>query len=93
MTDQQDHRPIEKRKLMARARRMEGQATGVVRMLEAERPCGDVLQQIVALTSAAQELSVLLIQDHVVARCGDESVDGQRLGRELSSLLKRALGR
>jgi DNA-binding FrmR family transcriptional regulator len=72
---------------------MEGQASGVVRMVEEGRSCEEVLQQIVALTAAADELSVLLIRDHVFERFGGDATDSAALADELARLLKRALRR
>ncbi len=83
---------VNKGKLVGRARRMEGQASGVVRMIEAERSCAEILQQVVALTSAAEELSVLLIQDHVLSRY-EEGISRDEISEELAFLLRRVLRR
>ncbi len=91
VNEEPGHAPIDKSKLLARARRMEGQASGVVRMLQEERSCPEILQQIVALTSAAEELSLLLIRDHVIARWENQDLEGQALADELSKLLRRVL--
>jgi len=87
------HVPVEKGKLVARARRIEGQAAGVVRMVENERGCQEILQQIVALTSAAQELSILLMRDHMLARWQEGVKDGETLADELTGLVRRVVRR
>lgn len=85
------HEWVDKKKLVARARRMDGQAAAIGRMIEGDRPCHDVLQQIVALIAAAEEVAVLLIEDHVVARCrADEAA---RLAEELGGYLRRVCRR
>ena len=87
------HVPVEKGKLVARARRIEGQAAGVVRMVENDRGCQEILQQIVALTSAAQELSILLMRDHMLARWQEGVNDGETLADELTGLVRRVVRR
>ncbi len=93
MTDEHSHKWVHKRKLVVRGRRMHGQAAGVVRMIEEDRSCEEILQQVVALTSAAEELAVLVIQDHVLSRCGQEGIDGEELAQELASYLRRVIRR
>lgn len=62
--------PDEKGPLLARLRRIEGQVRGVIEMLEADRYCGDELQQIAAARSALREVAVLLAAQHVAAAAG-----------------------
>lgn len=91
MSSEHGHTWTDKKKLMLRARRMDGQADGIARMIEEDRSCEDILQQIVALISASEELAVLLIQDHVLVRCHDG--EAERLSEELSSYLRRVIRR
>lgn len=93
MSDEHSHGWVDKRKLVLRGRRMHGQAAGVVRMVEEGRSCEEILQQVVALTSAAEELAVLVIEEHVLARCGEKGMDGQELAQELASYLRRVVRR
>ena len=93
MSEGNSHVPVEKGKLVARARRIEGQAAGVVRMVENDRGCQEILQQIVALTSAAQELSILLMRDHMLARWQEGVKDGETLADELTGLVRRVVRR
>lgn len=44
--------------LLRRLHRLQGQAVGIVRMIEADRPPPDVLQQFSALSAATREASV-----------------------------------
>jgi DNA-binding FrmR family transcriptional regulator len=93
MSDEHSHEWVEKRKLVLRGRRMHGQAGAVVRMIEDDRSCAEVLQQVVAMISAAEELAVLVLQDHVLSRCGQGGTDGQELAQELGSYLRRVVRR
>ena len=54
--------------LVTRLRRIEGQVRGVQRMLEEDRDCPQVLQQMAAIRSAIHQASLLLARAYV-ARC------------------------
>jgi CsoR family transcriptional regulator, copper-sensing transcriptional repressor len=55
----------DKEALLKRLRRMEGQVRGLQRMVEEDRYCLDVVQQVNALTAAAREVSLLMLEDHL----------------------------
>jgi DNA-binding FrmR family transcriptional regulator len=57
-----------KKKIRARASRVAGQIAGVQRMLEEDRYCVDVLNQIAAARSALDALGVELLTRHL-ERC------------------------
>lgn len=50
--------------LIKRLNRIEGQVRGVVRMIEEERYCVDILTQISALRSALDAVAMTLLEDH-----------------------------
>ena len=54
-----------KKVLLARIRRLEGQARGLTRMIEDDRYCIDILQQIASLRSAANSLALILLRGHL----------------------------
>ncbi len=62
--------------LLARLRKMEGQVRGIQQMIEDQRYCVEVLQQINALTAAAREVAILLTEDHV-RECITSAVSGE----------------
>ncbi len=64
--------------LLKRLRRVEGQVGGIARMIEDERYCVDVLQQIASMQSAADAVAMILLENHVKG-C---AVDGLRAGKE-----------
>ncbi len=45
-----------------RLKRIEGQARGVQRMLEEDRDCREIMQQLMALESATHALSIRLLE-------------------------------
>ncbi len=54
-----------KDKLINRLRRIEGQVRGVQSMVSDERNCRDILQQLSAIRSAVQGVSLLLMEDYM----------------------------
>ena len=55
----------QKIKLSQRARRISGQITGIQRMIDDDRYCVDVLNQISAVRSALDALGVELLSHHL----------------------------
>lgn len=51
--------------LLLRLRRIEGQVRGLQRMVEQERYCIDVITQVSAVTTALDQVALLLLEDHV----------------------------
>lgn len=55
----------EKKQLLGRLRRVEGQAAGLIRMVEADKYCIDILQQMAAVQGALAQASKLLVRSHL----------------------------
>jgi len=55
----------EKDNLLRRLGRIEGQIRGIARMIEEDRYCVDVLQQIASVQSAADAIAMILLENHV----------------------------
>ena len=53
-----------KKKILDGLRRVEGQVRGVQRMVEEERYCVDVLNQITAARMALARLAMIVLEDH-----------------------------
>jgi len=51
--------------LQNRLSRMIGQLSGIKKMLDDNRYCGDILTQIAAVENALQSLGYLILQDHM----------------------------
>lgn len=56
-----------KEKLIQRLRRVEGQIRGVESMLDEERDCQEILQQLSAIHSAVQSASRIFLQEYATA--------------------------
>ena len=55
----------DKAALIRRLNRIEGQVRGIRRMIEDEKYCMDVLQQIGALRAAAERVAEVVLRDHI----------------------------
>ncbi len=81
--------------LLNRLRRIEGQARGVQRLVEEEAYCLEILQQVEALTAAADEVALQLLEDHIDG-CLTHAIEmgqGEPYVGEVMSVVRRALGR
>ena len=81
--------------LLKRLRRMEGQVRGIQQMVEDDRYCIDVVTQINALTSAAREVALLVLEDHLRG-CVQDAVTDDRSEdaiKEMMTVLGKAMGR
>ncbi|WP_448851771.1 metal-sensitive transcriptional regulator [Corynebacterium sp. 335C] len=71
----------EKKRYLARLKRIEGQVRGIHRMVDEEQYCIDILTQISAVNSALRSLSLTLLDDHLhhcvlgAAEGGPEELD------------------
>ena len=55
----------QKKQLLSRLRRIEGQAGGLARMVEADKYCVDILQQMAAVQGALAQASKMLVRSHL----------------------------
>ena len=88
------HRTDEERlPLLRRLRRIEGQVRGMIEMIEADRHCGDELQQISAARAALREVSIMLALEHIQAAADEILVSGrdETLKYDLQLVLRAAL--
>jgi DNA-binding FrmR family transcriptional regulator len=79
--------------LLRRVRKIEGQARGVGQMIENDRYCLDIVQQINAITAAAREISLMVLEAHLRA-CVREAVKdngGEAAIQEMVTVLRRTL--
>ena len=85
----------QKDQLIKRLNRLEGQVRGVGRMIEGDRYCIDIVNQLSAVQAAARELSLQLLEGHV-RHCVMDAAhtdDAEPKLRELVDTLGRAMGR
>lgn len=68
------HTVQEKSKLLARVRRIRGQVEALEHLLETEKGCSAVLQQIAAVRGAINGLMNEVIEDHVHTHIASSSI-------------------
>ena len=88
---------LEKEPTIKRLNRIEGQVRGIARMINEERYCIDILQQMQAIKSALGKVEDAILKDHS-ATCveaaiasGDPDAQRQKFG-ELVDLLGKVKG-
>jgi len=60
---------------MARVKRLKGQVEAIERALNAEAPCGEVLNLVASVRGAVNGLTVELIEDHVREHVSNPDTD------------------
>ncbi len=85
----------DKEMLLKRMRRIEGQAKGIQKMLEEGRYCIDIVQQLNAISSAADEVSLRILQDHIEGCVADaiRHERGDEYIQELMGTIRKAMKR
>ena len=86
---------MEKKQLLDRLRRIEGQVRGLQRMVEEDKYCIDILTQLNSVTAAMKAVGVGLLDDHVrhCVRQSMEQHEGDAKIEELVSAVARFVGR
>ena len=74
--------------LLRRVRRIEGQARGIARMIEEDRDCNEVLQQLAAVRSAAHQATVTLVRAYAT-ECAASNGSPEEIADALAVALSR----
>ena len=85
----------EKPALLTRMKKIEGQAKGIQQMIEEDRYCIDIVQQLTALSSAADEVALLILENHIEG-CVTEAIrehHGEAHIQELMKTIRKTLKR
>jgi CsoR family transcriptional regulator, copper-sensing transcriptional repressor len=77
-----------KDQLLARLQRVEGQVGGLIRMVEADRYCIDILTQISAVQAALDKVALGLLDEHThhCVMGAKESERGQRTAELMAAV-------
>lgn len=82
----------EKKNMTDRLRRVEGQIRGVIRMVEEDMYCPDILMQVAAARSALDSFSRVLLANHIRGCVVQDIRDGkEETVDELTQLVQRLL--
>ncbi|WP_413376451.1 metal-sensitive transcriptional regulator [Alkalihalobacillus sp. 1P02AB] len=82
-----------KQQLLNRLKRIEGQVRGIHSMVESDRYCVDILNQIAAVQAALNKVSVALTEDHT-HHCVSKAIqegNGEEAIDELMTVVKRMI--
>ncbi len=82
-----------KEDLLKRLRRMEGQVRGLQQMVENDRYCLDIVQQTQAVSAAAREVALMVLEDHLRGCVHDaiQENNGDAAIKEMVAVLGKAL--
>jgi len=86
----------DKKDLMVRLRRIEGQVRGLQRMIEEDKYCVDILTQVVAVRGALRKVGLNILDDHIhgcvqkVIKGKDEKVNKEIIDELMGVLAKFA---
>ena len=72
---------------------MEGQVRGLQQMVDADRYCLDVVQQVSAVTAGLREVSLIVLESHLRAIVADavKEHDGEAAFTEMLAILRKTL--
>ncbi|MGA2466241.1 MAG: metal-sensitive transcriptional regulator [Thermodesulfobacteriota bacterium] len=71
-------RERQKRDVLLRLRKIEGQLRGLQRMVEEGVPCPDILTQVAAVTSAIKRVGTVIVQSYM-EECLEKTQKGARV--------------
>ena len=85
----------DKDSLLARLRKIEGQAKGIQEMVDTDRYCIDIVQQLNALSAAADEVALLILESHIEGCVADaiREKHGDEKIHELMRTIRKAVRR
>lgn len=81
------HTTKDKAKLLARVRRIRGQAEGLEKALNLDGDCVAILQQIAAIRGAVNGLMSEVLEGHLRAHLGPEICDATQRAKELDDVV------
>ena len=79
----------DKKKIMARLKRIEGQVRGLQRLIENGEPCIDVITQVSAVTSAMKKAGAAIIATHMQECMREHDRDKDKAMKEFQGALSR----
>lgn len=85
----------DKPSLLTRMKKIEGQAKGIQQMIDDDRYCIDIVQQLTALAAATDEVSLLILESHIEGCVADaiREQHGEGHIKELIGTIRKAMKR
>ena len=82
----------DKQEILVRLRRMEGQLKGIQKMVEEDKYCVDVLNQLSSIIAATQKVAAIIMTDHIKGCVRDaltRNENSEEYVNELVSVVER----
>ena len=81
------HTIKEKKRLLARVRRIQGQSAALEKALEQETECAAILQQIAAIRGAVQGLMTEVLEGHIREHLGADAVSPEQRNEDMEEVI------
>jgi DNA-binding FrmR family transcriptional regulator len=96
--DVQTHQHLytqDKESLLKRLNRIEGQVKGIKKMVDADRYCIDIVQQLTSVSSAISEVSLAVLRSHIEGCVSDaiREEHSEHHIKELMETIRKAMKR
>ena len=82
------HTVKDKKRLLTRVRRIQGQAEALGRALDQEAECSSALQQIAAIRGAVNGLMIEVLEAHLRDHLGPDVGNDKRRGEDLEQVIR-----
>ena len=85
----------DKESLQKRLNKIEGQVKGIIKMIDGDRYCIDIVQQLTAVSSAISEVSLAVLQSHIEGCVADaiREENSEHHVKELIDTIRKAIKR
>lgn len=81
------HTIKEKKRLLARVRRIQGQSAALEKALEQETECAAILQQIAAIRGAVHGLMTEVLEGHIREHLGPDVVSPEQRNEDMEEVI------
>lgn len=75
------------KELQSRLRRIEGQVKGVIKMIEEQRSCGDVVIQLGAIKAAVNRVGFMVLACHLAQSIEEDKEAGRELEKTMQDFM------
>lgn len=82
----ENHEEIQK-EVLSRLKRIEGQVRGVIKMIQEQRSCGDVVIQLGAIKAAVNRVGFTVLACHLASCIQEGLVEGKDSGKTLEEFM------
>jgi len=78
---------IKHHNVLERLKRIEGQVKGILRMVEEDKYCIDIINQISAVKGALNKVALIILQNHVES-CVSEAIKNEDSEEKIEELIE-----